>query len=161
MGQEEINGESLRDTWAPETVSQPVRYTIDDLAAADRAVNQARADLRAAGLNVSTARAELARALTNWNAGAPVMTALQVAREFQAQSQAERQRRVEAGLYRAPPTVSQMAKAFSGGGHRVQRGGGRAYARGAFTKAQALEANAQRIRAERAAEAAAKLPSEK
>jgi hypothetical protein len=62
--------------------------------------------------------------------------------------------------YRAPPTVSQMAKAFSGGGHRVNRGGGRSYAgRNPFsserplTKAQAREAEALRIRAEKAAAA--------
>ena len=153
--------EDLRNTWPPETVSQPVTPTIDDLRAADHAVSQARADLRQAGLNVTAARTELARALTNWNAGAPVWTPLDQARAYMASEQAERKRRAELGLSRRPATVSETAKAYAGGGHNVRRGGGRSYARGAFSKPQALEMNAQRIRAERAAEAAAKLPSEK
>ncbi len=148
----------LRNTYAPETVTQPVEPTIHDLRAADEAVNQARGDLQQAGQNVTAARAELARCLTAWNAGAPAMTALEAARQFQAQSQAERRARAEAGQYYPPPTVSQMAKAFSPGGHNVRRGGGRAYAgRNPFgsaqplTKAQAMEVNARRTAAEAAA----------
>ncbi len=176
--------ENLRNTWAPGTITEPKPkkpetqelrerifdealrpVTIDDLHAADAAVAQARTDLQQAGINVQTARGALAAALTKWNAGAPAMTALEAARQFQAQSQAERARRAEAGLYRRPATVSETAKAYAGGGHGVMRGGGRSYAgRNPFgsaqplTKTQAMEANARRIRAEKAAAAAAGLP---
>jgi hypothetical protein len=153
MGTETENELSLRDTWAPETRAQPVEYTLADLRAADAAVDEARADLRIAGQNVQRARTELARCLTAWNAGGPVWTPEQNARAFMASELAERKRRAELGLSRRPATVSETARAFAGGGHRVSRGGGRAYARGALSKAQALEANAQRIRAERAAAA--------
>ncbi len=161
MGTETENELSLRDTRAPETRAQPVEYTLADLRAADAAVDEARADLRIAGQNVQRARTELARCLTAWNAGAPVWTPLDQARAYMASEQAERQRKAELGLFRRPATVSETAKAYAGGGHNDRRGGGRSYARGAFSKPQALEINAQRIRAERAAEAAAKLPSEK
>ncbi len=124
---------------------------IHDLNAADEAVDQARSDLRQAGVNVQTARAALATALTAWHQSAPAMTALQIAREFQAQSQAARQARAEAGLYRRPATVGETAKAYAGGGMNARRGGGRAYARGALSKAQALEVNARRTAAEAAA----------
>lgn len=157
--------ENLRNTWAPETVSAPVEPTIHDLRAADAAVAQARADLQQAGRNVQTARGELAKCLTAWNAGAPAMTALEAAREFQAQSQAERRARAEAGLYRRSATVSETAKAYAGGGHGVMRGGGRSYAgRNPFgserplTRTQAQEQTALKIRAEKAAAAAAGLP---
>jgi hypothetical protein len=132
--------------------------SLRDLKDADEAVNQARSDLRQVGQNVQTARAALATALTTWNQGTPVLTSLQVARQFQAQSQAERRARAEAGLYRRPATVSETAKAYAGGGHNVRRGGGRAYAgRNPFgtqqplTKVQAMEVNARRAAAEAAA----------
>ena len=128
-------------------------YTFADLQAADAAVSQARADFRQAGINVQRARTEQARALTQWNAGAPTISWEENAAQFRASESAERQRRAELTGSGVPyhPNVSQMAKAFSGGGHNTRRGGGRAYARGALSKAQAMEANALRIRAERAA----------
>ncbi len=132
--------------------------SIDDLRDADKAVDQARADLRIAGQNVQRARAELAACLTTWNAGAPVLTPEQLRRQHINASQADRARRAEAGLVHRPLTVSETAKAIGIGGHRSQRGGGAAYRRGAFSKAQALEVNARRAAAE---QAAAKLPSEK
>ena len=128
---------------------EPENVSLYDLAAADAAVDQARSDLRQAGVNVHTARAALATALTAWHQSAPAMTALQIAREFQAQSQAARQARAEAGQYRRPATVSETAKAYIGGNAR--RGGGRSYARGALSKAQAMEVNARRTAAEAAA----------
>ena len=133
-------------------------YTFDDLQAADAAVSQARADYRQAGINVQRARTELAACLTRWNAGAPIVSWQENAAQFRASELAERRRRAEAGAYRRPATVSETARAYSGGGHRVLRGGGRAYTRGALSRAQANEANALRIRAERAA---AKLPSDR
>ncbi len=132
--------------------------TIDDLSAADQAVREARADFRQCGLNVRAARAELARALAQWNAGAPTISWEENAAQFRASETAERQRRAEAGAYRRPATVSETAKAIGIGGHRSQRGGGTSYRRGAFSKAQAMEVNALRLRAERAA---AKLPSDR
>lgn len=134
------------------------QYTFADLQAADAAVSQARADFRQCGLNVRAARAELARALAQWNAGAPAISWEENAAQYRASELAERRRRAELGMIRRPLTVSETAKAFSGGGHRAMRGGGRAYTRGALSKAQATEVNALRLRAERAA---AKFPSDR
>lgn len=116
----------------------------------------ARAEARLAHEGTVAARIAYADALSNWNRSAPVWTPFQQAREFQRQSQADRADRAARGALARPITVSQMAKGIAGG--NAKRGGGVSYKRGAFSKADALKFEANRLRE---AAAAAKLPSQR
>ena len=178
---------SLRETWAPETVSMevdegapadvsegdfpaspqvPLVPPLEALRLAVAALDQARHDLRVARDALMSARARLATALANYNQATPMITAEQNTRDWIAANNAERARRAAERGY-LPATVTQTARAMGGGGHgpsneiRTRRGGGPAYRRGpggvpAYSKSQAMEITAQRIR-----DARAKLPSER
>jgi hypothetical protein len=142
----------------------PLVPPLEALRLAVAALELARHELRQARDALTSARASLAKRLADYNAATPTISAEQNTRDWIAANNAERARRAAAnGHYQ--PTVTQTAKAMSGGGYgndiRTRRGGGAAYRRGpagvqAFTKAQAQTINAQRIR-----EARAKLPSER
>jgi hypothetical protein len=125
----------------------------DATAAAVRAANEVRAD------QVRAARTKLAAALSAFVNGGPKWTTVDAARDFQRTAFAERKARAEGRLPPrrnngiGPSRVDQMAAAYAGGGYGAKRGGGRAYARGAYSSAQAADLNAQPARA-------AKLPSE-
>lgn len=176
---------SLRETWPPETVAMavdeeappadgpegdlkpspqaaPLVPPHEALRNAELALDAARHELRVAIDTRATARANVATALANYNRATPTITAEQNTRDWIAANNAAR---AERAARRFVPTVTETAKAMSGGGYgddiRTRRGGGAAYRRGpggvpAYTKAQALTANALRIR-----EARAKLPSER
>jgi len=175
----------LRETWAPETVSMevdeeapPAAVSEGDFPAAPQAaplvpphqalrdaelaLDATRHELRQATETLASARANVATALANYNRAAPKITAEQNTRDWIAANNAAR---AERAGQRFVPTVTETARAMGGGGHgddiRTRRGGGAAYRRGpggqpAYTKAQALTINANRIR-----EARAKLPSER
>lgn len=116
----------------------------------------ARAEARLAHEGTVAARIAYADALQNWNRSAPIWTPMQQAREFQRQSQADRADRAASGRLQRPASISTMARAVAGG--NAKRGGGVSYRRGAFTKAEAMKIEANRLRE---AAAAAKLPSKR
>jgi hypothetical protein len=182
---------SLRDTYAPETAVEakfpndihgtiapetpagrtseaPIEPPLpphEVLRRADAALDVARFEHRQAKQVVADARQRVQRALAKYNAVAPALTPEQNVREWISNNQAERSRRAAERSLPYRPSVTETAKAMSGGGHgndiRTRRGGGAAYRRGpggvqAFTKTQAMTANAERIR-----EARAKLPSDR
>jgi hypothetical protein len=155
---------------APAPAPQPVRGAdpIEALRQAALALDLARATARQCRETVQTSRGVFSRALAAWNLTLPVQTALDAAREFCATSQASRAARAAAGRLQRPATISETAKAYSGGGHNVQRGHGRAYARGAMSRASAMETESLRLRGAATAARMAgsnaprvKLPSEK
>lgn len=156
---------SLRDTWAPETVSMPVDGAAERkgdfrpqplavLQAAVAALDAARHDLRQARETLTSARANVATALANYNQATPTITAEQNTRDWIEANNRERARRAAERAY-LPATVTQTARAMNGGGLggdiRTRRGGGPAYRRGpdgtqAFSKGQAAQLNAARLR---------------
>jgi hypothetical protein len=134
---------------------------VDPLAALKAAVHDldlARRHARRCREATLEARGAFAKALENWNRTMPVMTQEQQARAFCATSQADRARRAAAGQAVYYPGVTKTARALAGGGHNVKQGGGSSYRRGAFTKTQALEIEAGKLRAAAAAAAAAAKP---
>ena len=123
------------------------------VAALDRARFEAR-QCRAATLE---ARTNFARCLGAWNASGPApQTQAELMKEHIASNQAERAKRYAAGQGVHYPGVGRTAKALAGG--NAKNGGGASYRRGAFTRAQAMEINAAKLRA---ANAAFKLPSQR
>lgn len=155
----------LRETWPPESVSVPVEPTLADLAAADRAVDLARAAYRQCGINWQVAKSEFARCVGIWNQSLPRMSALDQARQFQASELAARKAKAEAGLYRRPATITETARYRGtvkgpGGGTSFVRGG-RDFVGRPVTKHQGMAIEAEAIRARRAAEATAALPAAK
>jgi hypothetical protein len=129
------------------------------LKAAEHALDLARVEARQCRAATVEARTAFAKALEDWNHTQPVMTQEQQARAYIATSQANRARRAAAGQGFYHPGITRTAQAIGAGGHNVKRGGGASYRRGAFTKAQALEINANRLRA--AAAARTKLSSDR
>jgi hypothetical protein len=144
---------------------------------ADAALDVARYEHRQAKLALADARQRLNAARADYNRAAPPLTREQNVRQWITSNQARRAEIAEAGRIPYRPSVTETARAMAGGGHgndiRTRRGGGAAYRRGpngtqAFTKSQAMEITAQRIRDARAEETArmngsiaprAKLPS--
>jgi hypothetical protein len=180
---------SLRDTYAPETAVEakfphdihgtiapetpaeriseaPIEPPLpphEVLRRADAALDVARFEHRQAKQVVADARQRVQRALAKYNAVAPALTPEENVRQWIASNQARKARLARAGQIPYRPSVTETAKAMSGGGHgndiRTRRGGGAAYRRGpngtqAFTKTQAQTITAERIR-----EARANLPS--
>jgi len=163
--------ESLRDVWPPNSVTEPVLRSTDDpepvdptvcsrdipvdpligLKATEHALDLARVRARECRQTVLAMRGAFSKALAAWNLTMPVQTQIEQARQYCATSQLERARKAAAGLLPYQPSVSQTAKAYAGGGHNVQRGHGRAYARGAVSRAQAMEIEAGKLRAAAAA----------
>jgi hypothetical protein len=121
--------------------------------AAEQALNDARQELRDRRNAVQASRVAFGKALEDWNRGAPVATHEQAARQFIAASNADRVARAAAGQGIWHPGITRTAKALAGGNQKA--GGGAAYRRGAYTKAQALTAESNRLRA---AALAAKTP---
>jgi hypothetical protein len=80
------------------------------------------------------------------------MTQAELMKEYVASNQRERERKAAAGQGVFYPGVGRTAKALAGG--NAKNGGGASYRRGAFTRAQAMEINAAKLRA-------AKLPSQR
>jgi multidrug resistance efflux pump len=163
----------MRDAWAPGTVTEKVEFSpepVDEqepepqvpphiaLRSADAALDVARHDLRVARATLANARETVGKSLAAYNAATPTITPEQNIRQHLAANQAERARKAARGMFQYRPTVSETAKAMAGGGYgndmRARRGGGAAFRRGAYTKAQAATVNAQQIRAARADEAA-------
>jgi hypothetical protein len=144
---------------------QPLVPPHEILRRADAALDAARFDHRQSKQVLADARQRVSDTLAAYNAVAPALTPEQNVRSWIANNQAERARRAAERSLPYRPSVTQTARAMSGGGHgndiRARRGGGAAYRRGpggapAFSKSQATEANAVRAR-----ESRAKLPSEK
>jgi hypothetical protein len=132
---------------------------------ADHNLDAARFEHRQAKLVLTDARQRVQSALAAYNTANPPISPEQNVRDWIASNQARKARLAQAGQVPYRPSVTETAKAMSGGGHgndiRTRRGGGAAYRRGpggvqAFTKTQAMTANAERIR-----EARAKLPAER
>ncbi len=134
---------------APVDPLTALRNSVDALDRARFAARQARSDVLAS-------REAFNLALGAWNLTQPIQTVEDLKKEWIRSNQAERERKAAAGQLRRPTTVGQMAKALAGGGHNIKRGGGASYRRGAVGKAEAMEINANRLRA---ATLAAKLPS--
>lgn len=108
---------------------------------------------------VSASRENFNLALSVWNRTLPLQTVEDLKKEWIASNQEERRRKAEAGQMRRPMTVTETAKAMSGGNRRA--GGGAAYKRpGTFTRAEAAKITMNRAAANRL-RAAAKLPSER
>jgi len=146
--------------------AMPLVPPLEALRLAVAALDAARHDLRVARDALTSARANVAKALAAYNQAVPVISAEQNTRDWIASNNAERARRAAERGY-LPPTLTQTARAMGGGGHgpsneiRTRRGGGPAYRRGpdgqpAYSKAQAAQITAQRIR-----DARTKLPSER
>jgi hypothetical protein len=146
------------------------------LRAADAALDVARFELRQSKAVLADARQRVQRTLAAYNAVAPALSPEANVRQWIASNQARKARLAQAGQIPYRPSVTETARAMSGGGHgndiRARRGGGPAYRRGpggvpAFSKAQATEVNAVRARADYAARMngstapPVKLPSER
>jgi hypothetical protein len=97
------------------------------------------------------ARGAFGKALEAWNRTQPVQTQEQALRDYVNTSQLERARRAAAGQGVYYPGVTRTAKAIGGGGLGVQQGGGRSYRRGAYSKAEAMTIEANKLRAAAAA----------
>lgn len=116
---------------------------------------------------VAASRQAFNLALNAWNLTVPVQTQQQARQEWIDTNQRERARKAAVGQGIHYANVSQTARALGGGGHNAKRGLGRAYKRGAFSKAEALEINAGKLRAAAAARMNgniaphAKLPSQR
>lgn len=137
----------------PEEPAPPVNL-YDAAKGAEHALDLARAEARERRTATASARAAFAKALERWNHSQPIQTQEQALRDYVNQSNADRARRVAAGQGVYHPGITRTAKAMSGGNQ--QRGGGASYKRGAFTRAQAMEIEAGKLRA--AATAAAAKP---
>jgi hypothetical protein len=140
---------------------EPARSVYDIAKEAEHALDLARQEARECRDATLRARTAFAKALADWNGSGTVMTQVQQARQFIATSNAERAARAAAGQGIRHAGVTRTARAYAQGNQ--QRGGGRAYVRGpdgtkAYSKAEAmtLEANRLRIAAAAAAAAAAK-----
>ena len=113
---------------------------------------------------VSASREAFNLALGAWNRTLPIQNVEDLKKEWIASNQEERRRKAEAGQMRRPMSVTETARAMSGGNRRA--GGGAAYKRnGTFTRAEAAKIEMNRAAANRlqAAAAAARklLPSER
>jgi hypothetical protein len=108
---------------------------------------------------VSAARENFNIALRDWNLTMPIQTVDGAKRDVIRTNQIERENRAAQGLLRRPMTVTETARAMSGGNRRA--GGGAAYKRsGTFTRAEAAKVTMNRSAANRL-RAAAKLPSQR
>jgi hypothetical protein len=132
---------------------------------AEHQLDLARAEARRCRAATTEARANFARCLGAWNATQPIQTQEQLMKQHIASNQAERAKRYAAGQGVFYPGVGRTAKALAGG--NAKNGGGAAYRRGAYTRAQAMEIEAGKLRAAAATRmngsnaSRAKLPSER
>jgi len=111
---------------------------------------------------VAASREAFSSALADWNRTMPVQTQQQAHQDYVDTNQRERAARAAQGLLRRPMTISETAKAMSGGNMRP--GGGRSFNRGAFTRAEAKKIEMNRAAAQRMNGSLAprtKLPSER
>jgi hypothetical protein len=108
-------------------------------------------------------RSAFGKALADWNRGEPVQSQEAALRQYVNQSQSDRIAKAAAGQAVHYAGISRTAKAIGIGGHNAKQGGGAAYRRGAFSKAQAMEIEAGKLRiaATNAAHARVKLPSQR
>jgi len=90
--------------------------------------------------------------MERWNHSQPIQTQDQALRAYVDQSNADRAARAARGQGVVHAGITRTAKAMSGGNQ--QRGGGASYKRGAYTRAQAIEIEAGKLRAAAAAAAA-------
>jgi hypothetical protein len=135
----------------------PARSVYDIAKEAEHALDLARQEARECRDATLRSRTAFAKALADWNGSGPVMTQEQQAREFIRTSNAERATRAAAGQGIRHAGVTRTAKAYAQGNQ--QRGGGRAYVRGpdgtkAYSKAEAMTLEANRLRIAAAAAAA-------
>jgi hypothetical protein len=144
--------------------AEPMVPPHEALRLADAALDASRFEHRQAKQVLDGARQQVGLALAAYNAAAPHISPEQNVRDWISSNQARKAALAETGRIPFRPSVTETAKAMSGGGHgddiRTRRGGGAAYRRGpegvqAFTKTQAMTITAQRLRE------AAKLPSER
>jgi hypothetical protein len=144
-------------------VAEPVDEA-DPLAPPHIILREAAAQLDAARFEARTCRAAtlasrvaFGKVLAAWNASGPApQTQAELMKEHIASNQAERAKRYAAGHGVHYPGVGRTAKALAGG--NMRNGGGASYRRGAFTRAQAIEIEAGKLRA---ANAAVKPPSQR
>jgi hypothetical protein len=124
---------------------------------AEHQLDLARVHARECRSAVAEARTNFARCLGVWNASGPApQTQAELMKEHIASNQHERERKAAAGQGVHYAGISRTARALAGG--NAKNGGGAAYRRGAFTRAQAMEIEAGKLRA---ANAAFKLPSQR
>lgn len=115
---------------------------------AEHNLELARADARKCRSLTVEARAEFARCLEAWNTSQPVHTQEQATRAWIASNQEELARKAAAGQLPYRPGLNAMARAYGApGGLNVKRGGGTSYRRGAIPRAQAMQIEAQKLRA--------------
>jgi hypothetical protein len=153
-----MNGVMDRSSRPVDDGRDPLRPSADPylaLKSAEHALDLARAEARECRAATLQSRTTFSKALENWNASGPVWTQEMQARAFIATSNADRARRAALGQLPYHPGITRTAKAIGGGGHNVKQGGGNSYRRGAYTRAQAMEIEANRLRT---AAAAAKPP---
>jgi hypothetical protein len=125
--------------------SQPV----DPIAALQQAEYQldlARVHARECRSTVAEARANFARCLAGWNATQPIQTVEGLKKEWIRSNQEDRRLRAEARQLQRPATVSETARAMSGGNMRRSPA---AYRRGAFTRAEARTIEVNKMAAAR------------
>lgn len=155
---DEANGHAT-----PQATNDPLAPPHIILREAEAALDRARFEARTCRAATTEARANFARCLGAWNASGPApQTQAELMKEHIASNQAERAKRYAAGQGVFYPGVGRTAKALAGG--NAKNGGGAAYRRGAYTRAEAM-----RIEMNRAAAARmnggnaprAKLPSER
>ena len=139
---------------------------VDPLTALQNAVHDldlARHRARECKATTATLRDTFAKALAAWNVSVPApMTQAALMQDYIDSNQRERQRKAEARQLQRPATVSETARAMSGGNRRP--GGGASYKRGAFSRAEARTIEMNRMAAARMngnIAPRAKLPSER
>jgi hypothetical protein len=111
---------------------------------------------------VAASRQNFNIALSAWNQTQPIQTVEDLKKEVIRSNQAERVRRAEAGRLHRPMTITETARAMSGGNRRP--GGGASYKRGAVSRAEARTIEVNRMAAARMNGNVApriKLPSER
>jgi hypothetical protein len=138
---------AVSDTARPQVQVNPLVA----LKAAERALDLARVEARQCRSATLAARTAFSKALEGWNRSQPVMTQDQQARAYIATNLAERAKRAAAGQGVHYAGITRTARALGGGGLGIQQGGGRSYRRGAYSKAEALTIEANKLRAAAAA----------
>jgi len=127
------------------------------------ALDRARFEARTCRTKTTKARANFSRCLGAWNAtGTGPKNQSELMKQHIASNQRERERKAAAGQGVHYPGVGRTAKALAGG--NAKNGGGAAYRRGAYTRAEAMKIEMNRAAAERmngGNASRAKLPSER
>jgi hypothetical protein len=97
--------------------------------------------------SVAASRQAFNLALSAWSATQPIQNVEDLKKEWIRSNQEDRRLRAEARQLQRPATITETAKAMSGGNRRP--GGGASYKRGAFTRAEAARIEMNRMAAAR------------